>query len=82
MSQIFRNPVYLLYEKLLKAQILAGSAVEHIAIIQDGNRRYARQNGLAKSLGHSLGAETSEKVLDWCLEMGVRHISRYAFSTE
>jgi len=82
MSQIFRNPVYLLYERLLKAQILAGSAVEHIAIIQDGNRRYARQKGLAKTLGHSLGAETSERVSDWCLEVGVRHLTLYAFSTE
>jgi len=82
MSQIFRNPVYLLYERLLKAQVLAGSAVEHIAIIQDGNRRYARQKGLAKSLGHSLGAETSERVSDWCLEVGVRHLTLYAFSTE
>ena len=82
MSQIFRNPVYLLYERLLKAQILAGAPVEHVAIIQDGNRRYARQKGLSKLIGHSLGAETSEKVSDWCLEMGVRHLTLYAFSTE
>gem|GEM_PF-4153187 len=47
MSQILRNPVYLLYERRLKSQILAGSPVEHIAIIQDGNRRYAKQKGLA-----------------------------------
>ena len=82
MSKIFKNPVYLLYERLLKTQILAGVPVEHVAIIQDGNRRYARQKGLSKSLGHSLGAETSDRVSDWCLEMGVRHLTLYAFSTE
>ena len=82
MGQIFPNPIYLLYERLLKSQILAGSPVEHVAIIQDGNRRYAKQMGLSKFLGHSLGAETSERVSDWCLEMGVRHLTLYAFSTE
>ncbi len=56
--------------------------MEHVAIIQDGNRRYAMQKGLSKFLGHSLGAETSEKVSDWCLEVGVKHLTLYAFSTE
>lgn len=56
--------------------------MEHVAIIQDGNRRYAKQMGLSKFLGHSLGAETSERVSDWCLEIGVRHLTLYAFSTE
>jgi tritrans,polycis-undecaprenyl-diphosphate synthase [geranylgeranyl-diphosphate specific] len=82
MSFILRNPVYTFYELLLKSRILAGAPVEHVAIIQDGNRRYARQKGLAKFLGHSLGADTSEKVLDWCLEVGVKHLTLYAFSTE
>ena len=82
MSQIFPNPIYLLYERWLKSQILGGSPVEHVAIIQDGNRRYAKQMGLSKFLGHSLGAETSERVSDWCLEIGVRHLTLYAFSTE
>ncbi|MGB3920807.1 polyprenyl diphosphate synthase [Methanothrix sp.] len=82
MSSTTRNPVYLLYERMLKAQVLAGAPVEHVAIIQDGNRRYARRKGLSQFLGHSLGAETSERVSDWCLELGVRHLTLYAFSTE
>lgn len=53
-----------------------------MAIIQDGNRRYAMQRGLSTFLGHSLGAETSERVTDWCVEMGVKHLTLYAFSTE
>jgi len=82
MSSMIRNPVYLLYERLLKAQVLASKPVEHVAIIQDGNRRYARRKGLSNFLGHSLGAETSERVSEWCLEMGVHHLTLYAFSTE
>lgn len=56
--------------------------MEHVAIIQDGNRRYAKQKGLTKILGHSLGADTSETVADWCLELGIKHLTLYAFSTE
>src|SRR5512141_189344 len=82
MSFSFRNPAYSFYERRLMARILAGEPVEHVAIIQDGNRRYARQKGLSKFLGHSLGAETSERVSDWCLEVGVKHLTLYAFSTE
>jgi len=82
MSFSFRNPAYSFYERRLMAQILAGEPVEHVAIIQDGNRRYAMQKGLSKFLGHSLGAETSEKVSDWCLEVGIKHLTLYAFSIE
>jgi tritrans,polycis-undecaprenyl-diphosphate synthase [geranylgeranyl-diphosphate specific] len=82
MSFIPRNPAYFFYERLLKSRILAGVPVEHVAIIQDGNRRYAREKGISRFMGHSLGADTTEMVLDWCLEMGVKHITLYAFSTE
>jgi len=82
MSFILRNPAYIFYERLLKSRILAGVPVEHVAIIQDGNRRYAQQKGLSRFLGHSLGADTSEKVSDWCLEVGIKHLTLYAFSTE
>ncbi|MDQ1261020.1 MAG: tritrans,polycis-undecaprenyl-diphosphate synthase [Euryarchaeota archaeon] len=77
-----RNPAYVFYERLLKSRILAGVPVEHVAIIQDGNRRYAQQKGLSRFLGHSLGADTSEKVSDWCIEVGIKHLTLYAFSTE
>ena len=82
MSFIPRNPAYVFYERILKSRILAGVPVEHVAIIQDGNRRYAREKGLSRFMGHSLGADTSEKVSDWCLEVGVKHLTLYAFSTE
>ncbi len=76
------NPAYAFYEGLLKRQILAGGSVEHVAVIQDGNRRYARQKGIPKNEGHSLGAQTTDRVLDWCVELGIKHLTVYAFSTE
>ena len=54
----------------------------HIAIIQDGNRRFAKEMGIDVASGHRLGAQTTEKVLDWAREIGVRHITLYCFSTE
>ncbi len=82
MSLKASNPAYALYERLLKREVLTRSPVEHIAIIQDGNRRYAMRMGISKALGHSHGAETAEKVYDWCLELGIKHLTLYTFSTE
>ncbi len=82
MSFCVLNPAYAMYERRLKRQILEGGPVEHVAVIQDGNRRYARQKGFSKAIGHSQGAKTSEKVADWCLALGIKHLTLYAFSTE
>ncbi|MCU0630214.1 MAG: polyprenyl diphosphate synthase [Methanoregulaceae archaeon] len=54
----------------------------HIAIIQDGNRRYAMTSGLDTADGHRAGADVTEKVLDWVHELGISHITLYSFSTE
>ena len=68
------------YERLLHREIGDGPA--HVAIIQDGNRRYARKQGDDAPDGHRAGAETSEQVLDWCDELGVKELTLYTFSTE
>ena len=54
----------------------------HIAIIQDGNRRFAKEHGLSVDTGHRLGADTTLHVLEWMEKLGIRHITFYAFSTE
>jgi len=54
----------------------------HVAIIQDGNRRYARERGADAPDGHRAGADTTERVLDWCADLGVAELTLYAFSTE
>ncbi len=55
---------------------------QHVAIIQDGNRRYAKERGLSVNVGHQLGAETTLRVLEWAKKLDIRHVTFYAFSTE
>ena len=55
---------------------------EHIAIIMDGNRRWAKKRGLPTQFGHSEGANTLEKIANACCELGVKYLTVYAFSTE
>jgi len=74
--------VYKLYEKLLSYQIEGGPIPEHIALILDGNRRWARKRSLDPWIGHEYGADRVEEVLKWCLELGVKTLTIYAFSTE
>jgi tritrans,polycis-undecaprenyl-diphosphate synthase [geranylgeranyl-diphosphate specific] len=76
------NPCYSLYEAVLKREVMRGNHVEHVAIIQDGNRRFAKRMGMPSILGHSRGAQITEKVSDWCLELGIKHLTVYAFSIE
>lgn len=54
----------------------------HLAIIMDGNRRWATEKGLPKIIGHSRGADNLEKVSKHCIELGVRFLTVYALSTE
>jgi len=74
--------VYKFYEKWLWLQIKNGVKPEHIAIILDGNRRWAYVKALDPWFGHEKGAEKVEQLLDWCLELGVKSITLYAFSIE
>ena len=55
---------------------------KHIAIIMDGNRRWAKNKNLPVSLGHKEGAKTLEKVVRYANKIGIKYITVYAFSTE
>ena len=68
------------YERLLRRDI--DGSPDHVAIIQDGNRRYARERGDGAADGHREGARTAERVLKWCHELGIEELTLYAFSTE
>ena len=74
--------VYKIYERWLWHQVRSGAKPEHIAVILDGNRRWALKHSLNPWMGHKQGAEKVEELLDWCLEMGVKSVTLYAFSTE
>ena len=68
------------YERLILRQ--CRHIPEHIAIIQDGNRRFAKDKGIDVALGHKMGAKKTNMVLEWGREIGIRHITLYCFSTE
>ena len=68
------------YERLLEREI--SGTPTHVAVIQDGNRRYAREQGEADTQGHRAGADTTEQVLRWCGDLGIEELTLYAFSTE
>ncbi|MCR5750648.1 MAG: di-trans,poly-cis-decaprenylcistransferase [Kiritimatiellae bacterium] len=54
----------------------------HVAIVMDGNGRWASQRGKKRGEGHVAGAETLSKVLEWCGDRGIAYLTVYAFSTE
>ena len=55
---------------------------QHIAIIMDGNRRWAREKGLTPTEGHKKGAENLVTLIDHCEKIGVKYLTVYALSTE
>ena len=61
---------------------MENSEIKHIAIIMDGNRRWAKQNNLETSQGHKKGAEVLEEVAKYCNKIGLKYLTVYAFSTE
>ena len=74
--------LYRLYSKKLEKEILNGSMPNHIAIILDGNRRWAKRNLSFTKTGHFRGADAVENLLDWCEEFDIKIITLYALSAE
>src|SRR5690242_18435127 len=57
-------------------------APRHIAIIMDGNGRWAKQRGWPRLAGHRAGVENIRRILTECVDLGIRYLTIYAFSTE
>ena len=79
---LFKYGIYNIYERLLEAEIRKKQLPKHIGVIIDGNRRWARTHNLETWIGHVVGAENVETFIKWCLELGIRSITVYAFSTD
>ena len=69
-----------LFKKNQEPELL--SMPRHIAIIMDGNGRWATRRHLPRTAGHAAGAETFRKIALYCREIGVQYLTVYAFSTE
>jgi tritrans,polycis-undecaprenyl-diphosphate synthase [geranylgeranyl-diphosphate specific] len=67
--------------KLLE-QVKHNPVPKHIAIIMDGNRRFAKELGLRSDAGHYFGRDKIKDVLEWCFELKIKNLTLYAFSTE
>ena len=68
---MLRDLAYGLYSRRLRRELSGAALPRHVGLIMDGNRRWARQMGLASpSLGHKYGAEHVEDVLNWCERAG------------
>lgn len=76
-------PVYRAYATRLRAQVLAQPVPQHVALIMDGNRRWAREIGLKEiHSGHRQGADKAIELLDWCSAIGIREVTLWALSLE
>jgi len=70
-----------MYEELLK-QIDANKLPQHVAIIMDGNGRWAEERRLPRTFGHRVGVASVKAVIKVCLELRIKYLTLYAFSTE
>lgn len=71
------------FEKKPDAYSIVQNALpQHIAIIMDGNGRWAKKRSLPRKAGHKAGAEALERIISAAREMGIAHLTVYAFSTE
>ncbi|KAA5827849.1 isoprenyl transferase [Algibacter amylolyticus] len=66
----------------LKNNVLKGALPKHIAIIMDGNGRWAKQKGMLRAFGHENGTKSVRQTVEACAELGVENLTLYAFSTE
>lgn len=74
--------IYKVYHKWLRYQIKSWGKPEHIGIILDGNRRWASLHDLKPWEGHHQGAEKVREFLRWCLDLEIKTVTLYVFSTE
>jgi undecaprenyl diphosphate synthase len=66
----------------LKKEIINDSIPKHIAIIMDGNGRWAKKRNQSRDYGHKAGKESVNKIVEACAELGIKNLTLFAFSTE
>jgi tritrans,polycis-undecaprenyl-diphosphate synthase [geranylgeranyl-diphosphate specific] len=76
------NWFYRLYERKLESQIKQDRLPEHVAIILDGNRRWAKYHFLANKGAHSIGADKAEQLLTWIYDLRIKITTLYVLSIE
>ena len=83
MLQLLSRLVYGFYERRLEAAVRRGAIPQHVGVLPDGNRRFARTSGLAGvGDGHREGADNVERLIRWCDEIGIPVVTIWVLSTE
>lgn len=70
------------FHRMCQRILKAGPIPKHIAIIMDGNRRFAKKNSMDRAEGHLKGFDKLAETLEWCLNLGILEVTVYAFSIE
>ena len=81
-ARAIADTAYNAYEKRLLSEVRRYPTPGHVAVIMDGNRRYAREMEILPDEGHERGKNKLEQMLDWCLLLDIKVLTVYAFSTE
>ncbi|WP_246836195.1 polyprenyl diphosphate synthase [Nesterenkonia sp. NBAIMH1] len=80
--QGLKHLAYSLYERRLLADLSSQPAPQHIGVVVDGNRRWAKLAGAETAEGHAAGAQKIVEFIDWCAELGVPTVTLYMLSTD
>lgn len=79
---VWKDHIMLFFKPAEEAQADLTRLPRHIAVIMDGNGRWARKRGLPRTAGHAAGAETFRTIATYCKEISLEYLTVYAFSTE
>lgn len=78
----WRDVVYGAYERRVLKDLPKEALPRHVAVMLDGNRRWARARGAGTASGHQAGADKIEDLLEWCREAGVEYVTLWLLSTD
>jgi undecaprenyl diphosphate synthase len=81
-SGLFTPDLVILKQMSLKEKLNANKLPRHVAIIMDGNGRWAKEKGEGRLFGHYNGVESVRNIVEGCAELGIEYLTLYAFSTE
>jgi undecaprenyl diphosphate synthase len=80
---VIQKFIYQLYSRGLQSKVLQGLLPEHVAVILDGNRRFAdSMNSPSLFLGYQKGAQKVSQLLDWCQDLGIPQVTIWVLSTD
>ena len=78
----WRDVVYGAYERRVLKDLPKEALPRHVAVMLDGNRRWAKARGAGTASGHQAGADKIEELLEWCREAGVEYVTLWLLSTD